>query len=44
MDMQSGGGFNPLANINQPELTFYWLYERLQGLIDQRILPRSGCE
>jgi len=36
------GGVNPPANINQQELTFHWLYERVQGLIDQSIYPKPG--
>ena len=42
MDMQAVGGVNPPANINQQELTFHWLYERVQGLIDQSIYPKPG--
>lgn len=42
MDMQAGRGFNRPANINQQELTFHWLYERVQGLIDQSIYPKAG--
>lgn len=42
MDMQAGGGFDPPAKTDSPELTFHWLYQRVQGLVEHSIYPKAG--
>jgi len=42
MDMQAAGGFDSPATTNSQELTFHWLYQRVQGLVDHSIYPKAG--
>ncbi|UXB38928.1 hypothetical protein K7569_14465 [Stenotrophomonas maltophilia] len=42
MDMQAGGGFDPPAKTDSQELTFHWLYQRVQGLVEHSIYPKAG--
>lgn len=42
MDMQAGGGFDPPAKTDSQELTFYWLYQRVQRLVEHSIYPKAG--
>ena len=42
MDMQAGGGFDPPDQTKQQELTFHWLYQRVQGLVEHSIYPKAG--
>ncbi|HEL3737136.1 TPA: hypothetical protein UMU63_002073 [Stenotrophomonas maltophilia] len=42
MDMQAGGGFDPPAKTDSQELTFHWLYQRVQGLAEHSIYPKAG--
>ncbi|MBD3740119.1 hypothetical protein NJG17_00740 [Stenotrophomonas maltophilia] len=42
MDMQTGGGFDPPNQTKQQELTFHWLYQRVQGLVEHSIYPKAG--
>ncbi|WP_258009381.1 hypothetical protein [Stenotrophomonas maltophilia] len=37
MDMQARGGFVPPAKTDSQELTFHWLYQRVQGLVEHSI-------
>ncbi len=42
MDMQAGGGVDPPATTDSQELTFHWLYQRVQGLVEHSIYPKAG--
>lgn len=42
MDMQAEGGFNSQDKTKQQELTFHWLYQRVQGLAEHSIYPKAG--
>lgn len=42
MDMQTGGGFVPPAKTDSQELTFHWLYQRVQGLVEHSIYPKRA--
>ncbi|KAA3602588.1 hypothetical protein JY452_00090 [Stenotrophomonas maltophilia] len=42
MDMQAGGGVDPPATTDSQELTFDWLYQRVQGLVEHSIYPKAG--
>ncbi|HDS1578067.1 TPA: hypothetical protein QEL15_000084 [Stenotrophomonas maltophilia] len=42
MDMQTGGGIDPPAAAETQELTFQWLYGRVQGLVEHNIYPKAG--
>lgn len=42
MDMQAGGGIGPPAAAETQELTFQWLYGRVQGLVEHSIYPKAG--
>ncbi|WP_294990921.1 hypothetical protein [uncultured Stenotrophomonas sp.] len=42
MDMQAGGGIDPPAAAETQELTFQWLYGRVQGLVEHSIYPKAG--
>ncbi|WP_305100992.1 hypothetical protein [Stenotrophomonas sp. RAC2] len=42
MDMHAGGGFDPPAKTDSQELTFHWLYQRVQGLVEHSIYPKAG--
>ena len=43
MDMQAGTAFDSAAQAEpREELTFQWLYGRVQGLVDHSIYPKAG--
>ncbi|MFV1847591.1 hypothetical protein ACNJRW_15500 [Stenotrophomonas maltophilia] len=42
MDMQAGGGLDSPAKTDSQELTFHWLYQRVQGLVEHSIYPKAG--
>ncbi len=42
MDMQARGGVDPPATTDSQELTFHWLYQRVQGLVEHSIYPKAG--
>ncbi|WP_445513503.1 hypothetical protein [Stenotrophomonas sp. 3(2025)] len=42
MDMQTGRDFDPPAQSDRQELTFHWLYQRVQGLVDHSIYSKAG--
>ncbi|RTQ90555.1 hypothetical protein EKL94_06160 [Stenotrophomonas maltophilia] len=42
MNMQAGGGIDPLAKTDSQELTFHWLYQRVQALVEHSIYPKAG--
>ncbi|MFB5855916.1 hypothetical protein WAB97_008750 [Stenotrophomonas maltophilia] len=42
MDVQAGGGFDPPAKTDSQELTFHWLYQRVQVLVERSIYPKAG--
>ncbi|HFK2920114.1 TPA: hypothetical protein ACGY72_001279 [Stenotrophomonas maltophilia] len=42
MDMQAGGGVDPPATTHAQELSFHWLYQRVQGLVEHSIYPKAG--
>ncbi|WP_414494771.1 hypothetical protein [Stenotrophomonas maltophilia] len=42
MDMQAGGEFDPPSMTRSQELTFQWLYQRVQGLVEHSIYPKAG--
>lgn len=42
MDMQAGGGLDSLTKADSRELTFHWLYQRVQGLVEHSIYPKAG--
>ncbi|ALA82600.1 hypothetical protein I5U59_00425 [Stenotrophomonas maltophilia] len=42
MDMQTGGGLDSPAKTDSQELTFHWLYQRVQGLVEHSIYPKAG--
>lgn len=42
MDMQAGGGFDSPDQTKQQELSFHWLYQRVQGLVEHSIYPKAG--
>lgn len=42
MDMQTSRELDPQARSDRQELTFHWLYQRVQGLVDHSIYPKAG--
>lgn len=42
MDMQARGGFDSPDQTKQQELSFHWLYQRVQGLVEHSIYPKAG--
>lgn len=42
MDMQARGELNSPAKTDSQELTFHWLYQRVQGLVEHSIYPKAG--
>lgn len=42
MDMQAGGELDSPAKTDSQELTFHWLYQRVQGLVEHSIYPKAG--
>lgn len=42
MDMQAEGGFDSPDRTKQQELTFHWLYQRVQGLVEHSIYRKAG--
>ncbi|TDV30803.1 hypothetical protein [Stenotrophomonas sp. CC22-02] len=42
MDMQAGGELDSPAKADSQELTFHWLYQRVQGLVEHSIYPKAG--
>lgn len=42
MDMQAGRAIDSQAQTSHQELTFHWLYQRVQGLVDHSIYPKAG--
>ncbi|HGM5917870.1 TPA: hypothetical protein ACKP5X_000104 [Stenotrophomonas maltophilia] len=42
MDMQAAGGLDSPAKTDSQELTFHWLYQRVQGLVEHSIYPKAG--
>ncbi|EPG2416126.1 MULTISPECIES: hypothetical protein [Stenotrophomonas] len=42
MDMQAGGGVDSPDQTKQQELTFRWLYQRVQRLAQHSIYPKAG--
>ncbi|HEL3808720.1 TPA: hypothetical protein UMT89_000025 [Stenotrophomonas maltophilia] len=42
MDMQTGGELDSPAKTDSQELTFHWLYRRVQGLVEHSIYPKAG--
>lgn len=42
MDVHAEDGFDPPAKTDSQELTFHWLYQRVQGLVEHSIYPKAG--
>lgn len=42
MDMHTQAGFDPPRPRESEALTFQWLYQRVQGLMDHSIYPKAG--
>ncbi|HEL3169234.1 TPA: hypothetical protein UMF63_000300 [Stenotrophomonas maltophilia] len=42
MDMQTGGELDSPTKTDSQELTFHWLYQRVQGLVEHSIYPKAG--
>lgn len=42
MEMQIGAGLDPPQQSGKETLTFHWLYERVQRLVDHGIYPKAG--
>lgn len=42
MDMHAQAGLDPPRRQNNEHLTFHWLYQRVQGLVDSSIYPKAG--
>ena len=42
MDMQTGRDLDPPEQNEPQDLTFHWLYQRVQGLVDHSIYPKAG--
>lgn len=42
MDMDVQAGVDVLQQRSKEELTFHWLYQRVQGLVDHSIYPKAG--
>ncbi len=42
MDGQAEGGSDSPDHATQQELTFHWLYQRVQGLAEHSIYPKAG--
>jgi len=42
MDVQMSNDADQLEVVTEEHLTFHWLYERVQGLVDHSIYPKAG--